>query len=30
MNKMLIGSCANEVLFERNKKKIKVLIVQLA
>jgi len=30
MNKMLIDSRANELLFEQSKKKIKVLIIQLA
>lgn len=30
MNKMLIDSRANELLFKRKKKKIKVLIIQLA
>jgi len=30
MNKMLIDSRANELLFEQSKNKIKVLIIQLA
>lgn len=29
MNKMLIDSRANELLFEKSKKKMKVLIIQL-
>lgn len=29
MNKMLIDSRANELLFEQSKKKMKVLIIQL-